>query len=417
MNVQKIDIQTPRAFLPLIEPRRYKGIKGGRGSGKSHFAGEMLIEDHLRFPGLRSVCIREVQKDLKDSAKKLLEDKIKSMGVYDRFDILNNEIRCPGDGLIVFTGMTDHNDQSIKSLEGFGRAWIEEAQTISSGSLEMLTPTIRNEGSEIWATWNPRNASDPIDKFFANGAHDDDMICVTANYNDNPFFPNVLEAERLRFKRDNPERYAHVWLGAYEPMVSGAIWNREVLENTRFKEMPDLTQIVVSIDPAVSNTEHSDKHGIIVAGLTSTGMGVVLEDASIKGSPAQWAERAWAMFDKWEADRFVVEINQGGDMVKHTLESVNPLVPMTVSEVRATKGKHVRAEPIAALYKTGKIGHSGTFEELENEMCQITASGYEGTGSPDRADAMVWAFSDLFPRIIKPRQSKPFVQPKSVSVI
>jgi phage terminase large subunit-like protein len=157
-------------------------------------------------------------------------------------------------------------------------------------------------------------------------------------------------------------------------------------------------RIVVAVDPAVTATEESDEHGIIVAGTTADGRGAVLEDASMQGSPAEWARRAVSLYRSWNADGIVVEVNQGGDMVAHTLRTVDPMA--NIIEVRASRGKHVRAEPIAALYEQGKIAHVGSYPELENQMTQMTQHGYQGDGSPDRLDALVWAFSELFPGMV-----------------
>jgi phage terminase large subunit len=135
-------------FRPLLEPARYKGAHGGRGSGKSHFFADLLIEDSLAEKGLRSVCIREVQKSLKDSAKRLIEDKLAEhrLGEADGFKVFREVIETPGDGVVTFQGMQDHTAESIKSLEGFKRAWCEEAQTLSTRSLSLLRPTIRADG-------------------------------------------------------------------------------------------------------------------------------------------------------------------------------------------------------------------------------------------------------------------------------
>ena len=164
--MQTLIFETARVFAPLLAPARYKGAYGGRGSGKSHFFAELLIEDHLRQPGLRSVCIREVQKTLKESSKRLLEDKLAAYALDTRhgFKVYNEVIAAPGDGLITFTGMQDHNAESIKSLEGYGRAWVEEAQTLSARSLALLRPTIRQEASELWFSWNPRRKTDAVDQ-------------------------------------------------------------------------------------------------------------------------------------------------------------------------------------------------------------------------------------------------------------
>lgn len=217
-----LDIETPRVFLPLLEPSRYKGAHGGRGSGKSHFFAELLVEHCLMHPGTRAVCIREVQKSLKDSAKRLIEDKIQAMGAGPMFEVLHDRIVTPGDGVIVFHGMKDHSAESIKSLEGFMICWIEEAQSLSDRSLTLLRPTIRSEGSEIWASWNPRRKTDPIDVLLRGDHPPDDSIIVEANWSDNPFFPNTLEHERRHDRNNFPDNYDHVWEGDYASVNSGA---------------------------------------------------------------------------------------------------------------------------------------------------------------------------------------------------
>jgi phage terminase large subunit-like protein len=172
------------------------------------------------------------------------------------------------------------------------------------------------------------------------------------------------------------------------------LWSMASLDAYRLREAPELGRIVVSVDPAVTATENSDEHGIIVAGIADK-RGIVLEDASIQGSPNEWARRAVSLYRSWGADAIVIEVNQGGDMVAHTIRTIDPNVK--IKEVRASRGKHVRAEPIAALYEQGRVAHVGSFPELESQMTQMTTSGYEGEGSPDRVDALVWALTDLFP--------------------
>jgi phage terminase large subunit len=216
-----IQIKTARVFEPLLHPGRYKGAHGGRGSGKSHFFAEMMVDDHYRIQGLRSVCIREVQKSLKDSAKRLIEDKIEALGLGPHFDVQNDKIISPGNGVILFNGMQDHTAESIKSLEGFDRAWVEEAQTLSERSLAMLRPTIRKEGSEIWASWNPRRKADAIDDFL-RGKKPAGSIVVQANWRDNPWFPQVLKDERAIDLENYPDRCDHVWEGDYAKAFEGA---------------------------------------------------------------------------------------------------------------------------------------------------------------------------------------------------
>lgn len=176
--------------------------------------------------------------------------------------------------------------------------------------------------------------------------------------------------------------------------LPGALWSLANLDAYRLREAPEMGRIVVAVDPAVTATEASDEHGIIVAGIADK-RGIVLEDASLAGSPNEWAKRAVSLYRSWNADAIVIEVNQGGDMVAHTIRTIDPNVK--IKEVRASRGKHVRAEPIAALYEQGRVAHVGSFPALESQMTQMTTSGFEGAGSPDRVDALVWAMTDLFP--------------------
>ena len=209
-----LNIQTPRVFLPLLSPARYKGVHGGRGSGKSHFFAEHLIERCLTEK-VDAVCLREVQRTLDESVKKLLEEKIQKLGVGHLFDVQHNRILTPYGGRIIFVGMQDQNAQNIKSLEGFQTAWFEEAQTMSARSLELLRPTIRAPGSELWFSWNPDNESDPIDQFLRGQERPQDSIVVEASWRDNPWFPEELEQERQLDYRVFPGRYRHIWEGDY----------------------------------------------------------------------------------------------------------------------------------------------------------------------------------------------------------
>jgi len=207
-------VRFPEVFQPLTRPARFKGSWGGRGSGKSHFFGGFLVLSSLRRQ-VRAVCLREVQNSIKDSVKQLIEDKIRQYGLADEFEITDAEIRGPNDSLFVFRGLKSHNASSIKSLEGFNVAWVEEAQTVSQKSLDLLLPTIRSEDSELWFSWNPDQPTDPVDQFLRVHPPEGSVV-VRANYTDNPFFPTVLEDDMRRDKQTSPEKYAHVWLGEYQ---------------------------------------------------------------------------------------------------------------------------------------------------------------------------------------------------------
>ena len=171
--------------------------------------------------------------------------------------------------------------------------------------------------------------------------------------------------------------------------ADGALWTRDSLERNRTTTMPDLDRVVVAIDPATTSGSNSDETGIVVAGVDSSGNGYVLEDRSLRGSPAEWASAAVAAFHVHKADRIVAEANQGGDMISHTLRTVDDGVPIRL--VHASRGKRTRAEPVAALYEQGRVHHVGQLPELEDQLCTWTPD----SNSPDRLDALVWAMTDL----------------------
>jgi len=199
-----------------MEPSRYKGAHGGRGSGKSHEFAEMMIEAHIMDENRASVCVRESQKSLNQSVKRLLELKIQQMKAESYFTIQDAFIRnSRGDGRILFQGMQSYNATSITSLEGYDCAWVEEAQSFSSRSLDLLRPTIRKKNSEIWFSWNPRDKTDPVDSLFRGDGAPPDSTIVQVNYQDNPWFPDVLREEMEYDKRRDPDKYQHVWLGGY----------------------------------------------------------------------------------------------------------------------------------------------------------------------------------------------------------
>jgi phage terminase large subunit-like protein len=207
------------------------------------------------------------------------------------------------------------------------------------------------------------------------------------------------------FLQEVRARYAGTRLGRQEldgiliADAEGALWTTAMLEACRIGKPPPTDRVVVAVDPPVTGHGRSDACGIVVAGAITEGApaewrAVVLEDASVEGaSPVEWAKAAIAARDRWGAERLVAEVNQGGELVEAVLRQVDPLVPFRA--VRALRGKGARAEPVAALYEQGRVGHVRGLARLEDEMCRMTAHGYEGPGSPDRLDALVWALTDL----------------------
>lgn len=231
-----LDIPTARVFVPLLEPARDKVAKGGRGSGKSHFFAGMLVEDSMAEPGesggegLRSVCIREVQKDLAQSSKALIEKKLSDfrLGESDGFKVYRDVIATPGDGLIIFKGMNDYTADSIKSLEGFKRGWWEEAHGASKTSIGLYRPTMRAAGSQMWWSYNPRRKSDPVDVMFTGANKPTGAVVVTANWRDNPWLTDELKQERDDCLRLTPDDYDHIWEGDYVSIVEGAYYAKQI---------------------------------------------------------------------------------------------------------------------------------------------------------------------------------------------
>ena len=181
------------------------------------------------------MCLREIQKSLKESAKRLIEDKLAKfkLGEADGFKVFNEVIKTPGDGIIIFQGLQDHTSESIKSLEGFKRAWVEEAQSLSARSLALLRPTIRDDDSELWFSWNPRRKTDPVDALFRGTAIPTGSKVIKANWAHNPWFPKVLEQERQDCLKNEPEQYDHIWEGGYATVLEGAYYARFINEARR----------------------------------------------------------------------------------------------------------------------------------------------------------------------------------------
>jgi phage terminase large subunit len=210
-------LQVPKPFKFLFDPpiARYRAAWGGRGSAKSHtFASALLIKAYEKQ--LRILCCREIQRSIRDSVKRLLDDKIDTGGLGGFFESVDTEIRGANGSLFLFAGLRT-NTASIKSLEAIDIAWVEEAQTVSRASLDILIPTVRKESSELWFTWNPGQPTDPIDVMFrGKDGPPPDSIVREIQYDQNPWFPEVLRREMEWDKKRDPDKYAHIWRGQYQ---------------------------------------------------------------------------------------------------------------------------------------------------------------------------------------------------------
>jgi hypothetical protein len=326
------------------------------------------------------------------------------MGLSMLFAVQQTTIRCGNGSEFYFVGL-HRNVTKIKSFEGVDRVWVEEAQSVSKESWDVLVPTIRKEGSEIWISFNPELEEDEVyQRFILNKPSN--AIVQKVNWYDNPWFPDTLRREKDDLRDRDLDAYMTVWEGECVRRVIGAFWTHDMLDRYRMPAprtpdervalMNQMKRVVVAVDPsgcAGPDDERSDEIGIVVAGLDKDGYGYVLEDLSGRYAPEGWARTAVSALDNWKADRIVAEQNFGGAMVSHTIQTVRRTAPVKL--IQASRGKAVRAEPIAALYEQGKVKHVGNFPQIERQLCMFSAAGYQGARSPDRADALVWAMTEI----------------------
>ncbi len=224
-------VEFPEKLRFLFQPARYKVAYGGRGSAKSWSFARALLLKGINKP-LRILCAREVQKSIKDSVHQLLSDQIEKLDITSKYEVLQAEIRGSNGTKFVFVGLSDLTVDTIKSYEGFDIVWIEEGQTITNRSWKILIPTIRKDGSEIWISFNPDLESDPTYARFVKNPAPNSIVAMV-NWRDNPFFNEVMEAERQDCLKRFPQDYANVWEGECRPAVAGAIYFDEVARRER----------------------------------------------------------------------------------------------------------------------------------------------------------------------------------------
>ena len=318
----------------LFQPSRYKFIRGGRGSGKSWaVARALLIKGAQKSE--RVLCTREVQKSIKQSVHQLLRDQIENLGLQSFYEVLETEIRGKNGTRFYFSGLSDQTADTIKSFEGCTIVWCEEAQTITQRSWRILTPTIRAEGSEIWATYNPELETDETHQM-AVIRPAPDTISVEVNWQDNPWFPEVLEQERKHaLQTMKPEEYRHVWEGKCKPAVEGAIYFDEVSQaeqGGRFRPTP--------YDPLLNvhtiwDLGWNDAMSIILA--QRSGGGEIRVIDYIEGSHRTLADYVQELKGK--------PFNWGSDWLPHDGFAKEFRTGKSAEEILQALGRKVRATP------------------------------------------------------------------------
>ncbi len=294
------------------------------------------------------------------------------------------------------TVFSAHNPEKLRGPQ-FDAAWVDELAKWpnAQSTWDMLQFALRlGEHPQQVVTTTPKNV-EVLKAVLKNPS----TVCTHA-----PTQANRANLAKS-FLEEVERRYAGTAQGRQEldgillEEAEGAMWSLVRLEATRVQVVPPLSRIVVAVDPPVTGHAGSDECGIMVVGAVTEGppqtwRAYVLEDASVKSaSPDAWARAAIAASLRHQADRVVAEVNQGGDMVESIMRQIDPLV--AYRGVRATRGKVVRAEPVAALYEQGRVQHLPNLGALEDQMCLMTSTGFQGKGSPDRVDALVWALTDL----------------------
>ena len=392
-------IQLIDSYKPLFyeEPEtRYFLITGGRGSGKSWTLALFLLnltyqKGHVilftRYT-LVSAFISIIPEFL---------DKIEIMGKVNDFEVTQSEIINKLTGSkILFRGIKTSsgvNTANLKSIAGLSTWVIDEAEELTDPDVfDKVDLSIRAKENfnRVILVMNPAYKSHWIYNDFVKKKRSDTTYIHTTYLDNKINLSDSFVQAAEKTKRENPARYEHLFLGTWLDDADGMLWNRQIIAKTRISEAPNLSRIIVAIDPAVTANMNSDETGIIVVGKDSEGFGYVLEDLSGKYSPNHWAKVANDAAFRWNADCIVAEKNQGGDMVEAVLKSQG--TNYRIKLVTATKGKYVRAEPVYSLYEQGQIYHVGSFPILESQM--VTFDPDKGK-SPDRVDALVWGLTEL----------------------
>ncbi|QIB36312.1 DNA-packaging protein [Ancylobacter pratisalsi] len=381
-------------------------VLGGRGAGKTRAGAEWVRALALGHDGPKAGRIALIAESLGDFREVMVEGVSGILAVHPRaerptWEPTRRRLEWPNGA--VAQGFSADDPESLRGPQ-FDAAWCDELAKwrYAQAAFDMLQFGLRlGRRPRQMVTTTPRPTS------LVRALLADPRTAVTrmgTAENAVHLAPTFLEGV--------VGRYAGTRLGRQElegELVEDrpdALWTREGLESGRLAAPPPLIRIVIAVDPPASSRKQADACGIVAAGIDREGVVHVLADESAQGlTPSRWGARAIALFHRLEADRVVVEVNQGGEMVRTILNGLDPGVP--VAEVRATRGKWLRAEPVAALYEQGRVRHAGAFPQLEDELCDFGPEGLSNGRSPDRLDALVWAVTAL---ALGPKETAPRVR-------
>lgn len=358
----------------------------GRGFGKTEL-GAQWVRRRVREGASFVAIVAETQKDLEEV---MIPRILKATPPEEAPEVRFKPVRLRWPGGAVAYGYNGTEPDQLRGPE-FDTAWVDELAKYSKAreTWDMLQFTMRRPDPRVLVTTTPR----PIPVIREIVA--DPSTRVTRG-------STMANADNLdpKFLKRVREKYEGTRLGRQElggeilDDVPGALWTRALLDAQRVKEAPEMARVVIAIDPSgTDGDDEGDDIGIVAAGRGVDGRAYVLADYTCKLSPDGWARRAITAYHQHEADRIVAETNFGGAMVKAVIKAADASVPF--KEVKASRGKAARAEPVSALYEQGRVSHVGALSQLEDEMCLMTASGFMGDGSPNRVDTVVWALTEV----------------------
>lgn len=391
-------------------------LRGGSRSGKTFLLLRAMAIRAMKAPGTRHGVFRHRFNALKHTIIGDTFPKVMRLCFPDVPYVLNRTdwfVTLPNGSEILFHGL-DSSDRTEKILGlEFATVYMNEASQISYAARNMLLTRLAQKSPlalKEYIDANPPTTSHWLYSLFEKKIEpkSGEPLKYPESYQTMQINPDAnrenLSPEYLAQLEALPEKERQRFLfGNYQTAIDGALWSLDrimrdepVGDENRVAVIAQMRRIVVAVDPSgCSGPEdtRSDEIGISVCGVDADRNGHVLADLTLRAGPAGWAKTAIDALDLWRADRIIAERNYGGAMVESTIKAARATAPVKL--VTASRGKYVRAEPIAALYEQGRVKHHGRFPDLEDQMCQFSAAGFQGSKSPDRADAMVWALTEL----------------------
>lgn len=384
-------------YRPLFVKRpawRYAFITGGRGSAKSFHVATFLL--NLTYEAGHVILFtRWTLVSAEISIIPEFLEKIQLLGREADFEVKDGVITNRATGSrILFRGIkTSAGNQTanLKSIHGVTTFVMDEAEEMpDEDTFDKIDLSVRHDSlpNRTIVVMNPSHRKHFMYRKFVEPRRADTLYIHTT-FDDNPNLSASWLEQAHRLRETNPKRYGHIFRGEWLDDVEGLLWTPAIIERQRLRAHPDMSRIIVAVDPAITARADSDETGIVVIGKDDRNA-YVLDDLSGRYTPNQWASVAVKALRDWGGSAIVAEVNQGGDMVETVIKSANPEV--RVKQVRATKGKYARAEPVFALYEQGRVFHVGHHPALEEQMLSFNPGE---TDSPDRVDALVWGVSEL----------------------